>query len=167
MTLPTLQYHPGSPGTFDTRGGGTMDASVMVNDFVDLIAPFFPSGVHWDFFQVFLKADATADSVLSLSETLSQVGSNATPGWSKATEAVWSYKTDENSLYKISMLDLGNNNSFDKVDFATLAGDALAFNNYLVDGVHGWAARGPGQPTSFLQIAYGLNKALRRKYNMN
>lgn len=167
MTLPTTQYNPGTPGTFDVHGGGTINASDMVNDFVDLIAPFFPDVVEFDFYQVFLKATATADSVLAFSEELSQIGTNATPGWTKATEAVWSFKSVTNGLYKVALLDMGNNNSWDKVTFADLTGASLAFVNYLTGAGHGWAARDNGQPTTFLQIAYGLNKALRRKYNMN
>jgi hypothetical protein len=167
MTLPTLQYNPGSPGTFDVRGGGTMDASEMVNDFVDLIKPFFPADVEFDFWEGFLKATPTADNVLKISESLTQVGTNAAPGWTKATEAVWSFKSDLNGLYKLSMLDMGNADSWDKVTFSDLAGDALTFVNYLIDDAHGWAARDDGQPVTFLQISYGLNKALRRKYNMN
>jgi hypothetical protein len=168
MTLPTLQFHPGVPnGSFDVRGGGTMDAADMVDDFLTLAVPFWPDDVEFDYYQVFLKADAAADSVLAASKTLTQVGTNATPGWTKATEAIWSFKSDLNGLWKLSMLDMGNNDGWDKVTFADLSGASLAFNNYIVDGTHGWAARDNGQPVTFLQISYGLNKALRRKYNMN
>lgn len=168
QTLPTKTYNPGSPGTFDTWSGSTIDASDMVNDFVDLIAPFFPATVNFDYFEIFTKATPTSDSVLRHSEVLSQVGTNATPGWSKATEAVWTFKTTLNGLYKITMLDVGNNNSWDKATFSDLAGDSLAFVQYLVnDTTHGWSGRDDGDPATFLQISYGLNKALRRKYNMN
>lgn len=168
MTLPTKEYNAGVPdGTFDTWGGSTISADAMINDFVDLIEQFFPAGVHFDFYEVFTKATATADSILEQTGVLTQVGTNGTPGWSKATEAVWTLKSTTNGLYKISMLDIGTGNSFEKIVFSTLTGGALAFIDYLVDGTHGWAARDDGKPNTFLQISYGLNKALRRKYNLN
>lgn len=167
MTLPTQQYNPGTPGTFDQWAGGTINAADMVNDMVDLIKAFFPADVEFDFFEIFLKATPTADSILSLSQTLAQVGTNATPGWTKATEAVLTMKSTNNGIFKMALLDVGTADSFDKVTFADLSGASLAWVSYLQGTAHGWAARDDGKPATFLQISNGLNKALRRKYNMN
>lgn len=168
MTIPTKEYHPGTPsGSFDQWSGGVIDADDMVNDIVDLLKPFFPASTSFDFYEIFTKATATADSILNSSATLSQVGTSVLAGWSKAAEAIWSFKSSTNGIFKISLLDFDSGDGWDKITFSGLAGDSLAFVNYMYDGNHGWAARDDGQPNSFLQLSFGLNKALRRKYNMN
>lgn len=168
MTIPTTNYNPGAPvGTFDIPGGGIINASDMINDLVDAIVAFFPDTVAFDFFEIFTKATATADSVLRLSQTMAQVGASATPGWTKAAEAVWSFKTLGNGLFKLVFLDFDSGDQWDKITFSGLTGPALTLVNYLNGGGHGWTGRDDTSPGTFLQIAYGLNKALRRKYNMN
>jgi len=168
MTLPTREYAIGTPtGTFLSWAGPTVDALDMVNDFVDLIAPFFPATVSFDFYEVFTKADATADSVFAEATTLSQVGTSASGGWAKASEAVFSLKTLANGEYKVALLDFDSGDGWDKITFAGLAGASLAFVNYLLGGTHAFSGRDDNRPGTFRQISYGLNAALRRKYGMN
>lgn len=168
MTLPCVEYIPGSPvGSFTKWEGGLITATDMVDDFLTLAKPFFPATTTFDFYEVFTKETATADSVFRLAETLGIAGTSALGGWSKAAEATWSFKSSTNGEFKITMLDFDSGDGWDKVTFAELAGASLAFANYLTGSTHGFAARDDGQPYSFRQISYGLNKALRRKYNMN
>lgn len=168
MTLPTRDYVPGTPsGSYFTWDGPSITAVDMVGDLVDLIKPFFPSTVGFDFYEVFTKATATSDSVFREAGTLSQVGTSALGGWSKAAEAVFSLKTTGNGEFKIVLLDFDSGDGWDKITFSDLSGASATFVTYLTGGAHAWSGRDDNPPFSFRQISYGLNKALRRKYDMN
>src|SRR5258707_7519334 len=106
MTLPTRQFTPGiGGGTYEAWDASTVDADTMITDFVDLIKPFFPATVSFDFYEIFNKATAIADSVFMFAATLTQVGTSVVAGWSKAAEATFSFKTNANGEYKITLLD--------------------------------------------------------------
>ena len=168
MTLPTTEYAFGSPsGSFVQWSGGTILSDTMIDDLVTLLLPFFPSTVSFDTFQIFSKADADADSILEESGVIvGGVGSNSSPGWAKATEAVLTMKSTTNGVYRLSLLDCATGNSFDKLTFVSLPTEMVDLVAYFVGGDHGWSARDNGQPVTFLQLTRTLNKALRRKYNM-
>lgn len=169
MTLPTTEYFSGSPtGSFTQWSGGTLLSTDMVDDLCTLLLPFFPSAVSFDTFSVYTKADADADSILSeVGIITGAVGSNSSPGWSKATEGVLTMKSTTNGTWRLSMLDCASGNSFEKLTFVALPAEMVALVSYLTGGNHGWAARDGGQPVTFLQFTRSLNKALRRKYNLN
>lgn len=168
MIIPTLNWNPGAgSGDFDTWGGGTIPASDMVNNLVDLMEPFFTGATHFDSFTVYTKDSIPAPSIPRASEVLTNVGTNADTNPTKAVQATWTVKCDDGSLAKIVMLDMQNGGSFERLTFSSLPAPATAFLNEWFSDSNGWASRQNGKPYFFLQIAYTLNEKLRREYHEN
>jgi hypothetical protein len=139
----------------------------MVNDLVDLMKPFFPTTVSFNFYEIFTKASAVADSIFVAAETLAQVGTSALGGWDKASEAIFSLKTTGGGEWKLTLLDFDSGDGWDKITFSDLSGASAALVTYLTGTGHAWSGRDDNKPNVFRQISYGLNASLRRKYGMN
>jgi len=168
MTIPTLEWTAGGvSGTFVTWAAGTIDASDMVNAMIDKIKEFFAAAVTFDSFTIFTMDAIDAPAIPRYSEAVAIAGTNATPGNYKAVQSVWTAKCSDGSLAKINFMDVGNNNSFEKVTFATIGSAGTAFLNEWFAATNGWSSRQNGQPYFFLQASYTLNEALRRQYHEN
>lgn len=167
MTIPTLEWTPDAGyGLFETWAGGTIAADDMVEQLIDVMLPFFPASVGFDAFTIYTMASPTDQAIPRVFKTSAEVGSNGTPGNSHAVQATWTFKTDEGGISKLVMLDMGNNNSFERVTQATVGVAGQALIDEFTSDANGWAGRDNGQPTFFLQIAYTLNEKLRREYHL-
>jgi hypothetical protein len=168
MTIPTLNWNPGgTAGDFETWAAGTIPADDMVEELIDLMKVFFPATVTFDSYIIYTKAAVEDPSIPRYAKSIAVVGTNATPGNSKAVQATWTVKCTDGSVAKIVMLDVGNNNSFVKVTQATVGADGLAFLAAWFASTNGWSGRKNFQPYFYLQTAYTLNEALRRQYHEN
>lgn len=167
-TIPTLQWTPDSGyGLFETHAGSTIAADDMVEQLIDVLLPFYPSTVGFDSFTIFTMDTPTSPAIPRAFKTSAEVGSNGTPGNTKAVQGTWTFKTELGGISKIVLLDVGNNNSFEKVTQATVGVAGQAFIDEFTSDANGWAGRDGGQPVFFLQLAYTLNEKLRRNYYMD
>lgn len=168
MTLPTLEWTPDADyGLFATWGAGTIAADDMIESLILKMVPFFPSTVVFDSWTIYTMADVEAQAIPRAFKTNNEPGTNATPGQTKAVQATWTFKTSEGGISKVVMLDMGNNNSFERVTQATVGGDGQAFIDEWTADTNGWSGRDNAQPVFFLQVAYTLNEKLRREYHLN
>lgn len=169
MTIPLISWEPSVDiaGELGTWGGTPVQASDGVQTLVDLLLPFFPSTVEFDYFFVHTYASPTADPVVAAGATLTGAGSAGTPGWSKATQATFTFKTAAGGLSKSVLLDNATGNNFNPLNFASLTGDALTYVNWYLSDDSFIAGRDNARPSFFLKISYDLNDALRKQYHMD
>jgi len=168
MTVPIKGWSPGANGgDIETWNGGTVSGDSMIETFIDLLEPFFPTTVAFDSFTIFTMATPTSPAIAQYSKVSSVVGTNATVAQTKAVQATWSMKTLAGGIFKLVMLDMNNGNSFAKILFSGLNAEAQALLDHLFDPDMGFAGRDGARPSFFLQIAYTLNEKLRRNYYMN
>jgi len=168
MTLPTTQWTPDLDyGTFACWDGSDKAADDMVEELVLLMVPFFKSTVQFDYWTVYTMADPTAPAIPRKGAAIGEPGTSAGTGWDKATQATWSFKTEDGGLSKVVMLDLETGGAFGKITPAGLTGDAAAFVAKWTADTEGWSGRDNSKPDFFLQISYTLNEKLRREYHLN
>lgn len=168
MTIPTNQWETGPDGgTFQAWDASLINAPDMVHAMVLKIVPFYAPAVIFDSFTIFTKAAVDAPAIPRYSEVLNEPGTNPTPGNYKAVQSTWTAKCDNGSLAKFSFMDVGNNNSFERVTFATVGADGTAFLNEWFAATNAWRSRLDGRPYFFLQASYTLNEELRRQYHEN
>lgn len=172
MTVPSVALNPdnATPGNwdFDLRGAALdVRAADAVNDFVNLLIPFFPTSVNFIDAQLYRQptpssfAEPVQGILLNKTGTASETGIIAR----KATQATWTYRATDNTIFKTVMLDCA---IYTWEKRTSLTGDALsiALRNYTIADVTWIASRGGGRPNIWLQTSHTLNEKLRRAYNM-
>lgn len=168
MTLPLKGWSAGvDAGDLTKVGGGTVPALTAIQDFVDLLKPFYPTTYTFDYFFIYEKLTPTSVAIPAAGGQLTGNGDQLTPGWSRATQATFLFKTALGGLMKIVLLDFASNNNFAPINFAGLTGDALAFVNYMLGADCVFVGRDGADPQFFLKIAYKLNDELRKQYHLD
>lgn len=173
MTLPSVPINPDiaqapSGYEFVLRGAALpVEVNDAVVDFITLLLDFFPATTTFVDYTLF--SQPTPDDVPTpvWSNSLGLVGNGfVTSIWDKATQATWSFRADDFTLFKLELLD-SRVGSFDKK--VVLAGGSSEdqVRDYVIADVTWLASRGGGRPANFLQISYTLNEKLRRSYKMN
>lgn len=153
---------------FNLRGAAApVDVELAVNDFVNLLRPFYKAAVKFTDFTVFTMDTPTSPPLPRFSATLSQTGSSVAPGWDKATQLTMTWRTDEFGMFKLVMLDYNTGNDFSKLVDLSLAPNLEALSDYVTANVSWLAGRDGGRPNTFLQAASTLNEKLRRSYKLN
>lgn len=166
--VPTKAWNAGAGlGSFDVWGGGTIDAEDMIDEFILNQAAFFPNTVSFDTAEIFTFSAPGSPAFPRGGKALTQVGTSALSGNTKAVQATWTIKCTDASIFKIVQLDMQNGNSFEKVTFPALAGVAADFYDILIADTNGWQSRAGGQPDLFLQVSFTLNEKLRKQYHTN
>lgn len=169
QTVPTSKWTNGGGafGQFLAWDATQADAETMIDAFITAEAEFFPTTYTFTSWEIFDLDTPTTSPLLVRAKNVSIAGTVATPGWTKAAQAVWSFKSNLGGDIFYDMLDVATLNSFDKITSATASADQIAFIDLVTDDANGFAGRDNGQPNFFLQIAFGLNSKLRREYRMN
>lgn len=168
MTVPVVDWNPGLVnGDFVTHNAGSVAALGYISLFVDTIKPFFPATVVFDNFVIYTMDSPTAPAIPRTGAALAVVGTNIAAGNTKALQATLTMKTSLGNLFKQVLLDMGNNNSFERVTAASLGGAGAAWVAFLQDLDGAICGRDRGAPQFFLQISYTLNERLRREYHMD
>jgi len=170
MTLPTLRWNAGTlgnPGTFDTHDAAGIAADVMVEAFVDLLAPKVPSTTVFDNYEIFnapvLSVPLVADPVYGAA--LAVAGSLASPtGAAKAVQYTIGMRTVLFGRSQIVLLDVPSGNTWGNV--TTPDGATQDIIDEFTADTNGWAGRDGGRPFYFTNISISMNKRLRRKYGM-
>lgn len=168
QTVPCTRWTSGGGdfGQFLAWDASHVDAETMIDAFVAAEAEFFPATVNFDSWLIFDLATDTTPPLLVRAKNIDVAGTLVGATWDKATQAVWSLKTDLGGDVFYDMLDVGVS-SFEKLTSATVTPDQTAFIDLVTDEANAFAGRDNGRPNFFLQIAYGLNSKLRREYRMN
>jgi len=168
QTVPCARWTSGGGdfGQFLAWDASHVDAETMVDAFVTAEAEFFPATVNFDSWEIYDLATDTTPPLLVRAKNIDIPGTLVGALWSKATQAVWSFKTDLGGDVFYDMMDVGVS-SFEKQTSATSSADQIAFIDIVTAETNGFAGRDNGRPNFFLQISYGLNSKLRREYRMN
>lgn len=139
----------------------------LVTAYVNVLKTFFPAGVTFIGYQAFTYATPTSSAVPFISAALGIVGTSSVGASqeSKATQATYTWRTNEFGIFKLVMLDRVIA-SYEKV---TNPADAqVAGIHAIVAGADTWLrGRDGGLPQTFLQVAFTLNEKLRKSYRMN
>jgi len=171
MTIPTLPWDPsgGTPasGEFDVWDGSPIEADVMINNLVDLLAPFFSADNIFDDYIIYTLENPEADADPRYSAALATLGTNGAPGWEKATQNTWSFRTTSFGAFKLVLLDSATADNFDRITDVTGITPAVNLIAEITDVANGWSGRDGTRPAQFSQIAVTLNEKLRRSYRMN
>lgn len=157
----------GGYGDIENWDATTQPADTMIDALITLEKAFYPASYTFDGWLVWKQLLPTDVPLIVADKNIAVVGTNATPGNTKAVQATWTFRTTIGGIFKIVQLDMGNNNSFEKVKFAGLGADGLAFVQELEVVTNGWSGRDNARPNFFNQVAYTLNEKLRRSYREN
>jgi len=167
-TIPTLQWNSvasaGNAGQFETWGASDIDAKEMVEDLIDLMEPFYPTDVEYDGFTIFTMASAVAPALPVAGGILTNVGTQAVPGFTQAVQTTIGWRTATFGLFKIVMLDSASGDDFSIIRNPSVDVSLLALHNYMIGNTHGWSGRDNARPTQFIKCTQTLNEKLRRSY---
>jgi hypothetical protein len=156
----------GGQGQFLNHLGVGVDAVDMVEALVDVLVPFYPTDYVFDNWTVYHQpADPGPSYPQAGSFFTSKVGTDATPGWSKATMATLWWKTVTFGDFKLVLLDFGSNDDFNKTSTLT-AGRMLNLHLVVVDDSWGWCGRDNQRPATFKSSTVKLSDELRKVYRM-
>lgn len=169
MTIPTAKFAFDS-GVYkflkeDLTFIGQVDT--LVTAYVNAIKSWFYTGVTFIDFQAFTYDTPTSAALPLFSANLGIAGT-AVAGTNvqrKATQATWTWRTNESGIFKLVFLDTSLG-SFEKITNAANA--SVAPIHAIVAGANTWMrGRDGGLPVTFLQVAFTLNEKLRKAYRMN
>jgi hypothetical protein len=165
QTIPTLPYDAAAD-TFDTWAGSIVDSDTMINDLVATFLPLYPASVVFDAYRIYTQANEDSLPFLEkIANFTDIVGTESSPGWSKATQGTISALGEDGSKCRLVLLDFGTNNDFDAL-FTLTGGILPAIMAEWGNDAKGWSSRGDSKPTTFLEFSKTLNEKLRREYRM-
>lgn len=172
MTLPTVPMLPGPEGgagnQFQLRGAALpTDVTGAIVDFITVIKQFWPTTTTFIDFVAFVQPDPEGIATPVQSVALNIAGTKSNPGWHKATQCTFTWRTDEFGLFKLVFLDCSNFDTFDKQTSSSAYAALAALNAYVTADTTFLAGRDGGRPITFLQQSNTLNEKLRRSYGMN
>lgn len=171
-TVPTVPIVAGATASgfqFSLRGLALpVDVQAAVEDYIDVLKPFFGTGVHFTDFVAFTQPTPTDIPTPVYSGVLGIVGTASSGiGWQKATQLTMTWRADDFTLYKETLLDCGVDDVWDKITALGSSGRYFDLNAFVTAATTFVASRGGGRPVTFLQAAKTLNEKLRRSYGMN
>jgi hypothetical protein len=138
----------------------------MIDALVGVLVPFYPTTYVFDNWTIFHQPADPGPSFPQVGGVFTSIeGTDATPGWAKATQATMWWKTATFGDMKLVMLDFASQDNFDKT---TVLIDARLTN---LDGVvtnvnWAWAGRDNQRPATFKSATVKLNDELRKQYRM-
>ena len=169
MILPTREWSPvggisgfGSYTSWDTN---LRDAGDMIDDFVDLLLPKFPSTVVFDSWQIW-NFDEDADFFIPVAGDAftSKVGTDGTAAYSQAVQSVMTMFDTAFNTCKIVLLDMNSRNNFNRRTAATVDADEQAYFDAFSDVGNAWASRAGFRPASIRSVSLGINDELKKQY---
>lgn len=164
MTLPVKPVSP-QPGTFanqvDTADGTPATLSVIIDDFVALIVPFFGTDVSFGSAELWSKPLPESDPVFVEAINLDTNGTNA--GTTDRTlQAVMTHRSSNGGLHRLYLIGIvGEPDVRDLAPFDSNAGQALS--DYLISGSSFIFARDNGRLFAPIAFTTKTNDTLRKK----
>lgn len=145
----------------------TQDIGGMVSALRAVLVPFFPATVN--LLRATLLVTDPEDEALvpAFSWALSGgEGTALTPGWSKAVEWTISFRSEDNNVSKLVLLDAASFDNFSKITDLTGETALAALIAEWTDTANAWAARDNTRPATWTQATRTLNEKLRKAYRM-
>lgn len=171
MTIPTTAW-TGPPtsvfdsGEFEQWAAGSVEADVMINDLVDVLAPLFTDDVIFDGYTIYTQGSPESDPLPVYSAALTQVGSNVSTEWFQAVQRTMVWRTVDFGIFKLSLMDAASDGTFARTgNFSTIA-PFDDVHNEVTDTTNGWSGRDNARPNQALQMSLTLNEKLRREYRL-
>ena len=167
--VPTLAWEadPSFPiaGKFVTWDGGTVDADVMINDYVTALLPFYPSTVVFDNYIIFSQPTPSDDPLPVASNVFTALVGTATgAGWTKAVQLTMSVRSTNFGIAKYVFLDAASGDLFDPIRSPDASMTALLA--IVSDTTRAFSAQDNGRPVTFIGLTKDLNDKLRKAYRM-
>ena len=172
MEISTKDLIPGSPSgdlgeALDWSGSSTINLETMILAYIDLIAPLFPITVSFDNMTVFTQATPTSPGVPQASVPIvAKLGTNADPGWHKATQATFTFRDTNATPLKFVYLDCASGDSFDAIRTFPSGTDLEAIASAVSDPAQSFASNSGFKPQTPLGYFLTINEKLRRSYRM-
>jgi hypothetical protein len=171
MTIPLNEWSPISSG----HGAGTLknwndvqiDVIDFMDDFIDLLLPFFYTDSHFDNYTIYTYEDADAPARPQVDVGLTaKTGTGGT--YIPATQANYMFRTGAFGYLKITMLDVVASAQFLPVSsFPSPAYDTtIALAAFVTNNVNAIRGRDQSKPQFLKKITYTLNEKLRRSYRL-
>lgn len=154
-------------GSYTNWSGFPCDGQTMVEELVGNMSPFNPASTVYDTATIYTLDTPESPAIPRASWSLAIVGSNATPGWSKATQRAWIFRDSEWQICKLYQLDTATDDNWDATTDITGIAPALALTGSFTSVSWAWASRNGERPTTFMKALVKLNDKLRREYNMD
>lgn len=169
MTLPVNNITPNfaSPLNSQIEAWDTslVDWTDMVDALVAEFLPRFPSTVTFDIATLWNQPTPEDLPMFISSYSVSAVGTQVTPGWAKATQETISARDTAGYVAKLTLLDFGSTNTFDRQVTLAAAGINDLWDVWSNE-VWGWSSRAGNRIATFIQTSRTLNESLRRAYRM-
>lgn len=154
-------------GSFTNWSGFPCDGQEMVEDLVNALQAFNPASVVYDTATIYTLATVDSPAIPRATHALGIVGTEGTPGWTKAVQRCWVLRDTEWALSKIYQLDTSSNNAWDAESDITGNAEALAVVGAITSLSWAWASRNGERPSTFTKVTLKLNDKLRREYGMD
>lgn len=153
-------------GSFTNWAGFPCDGQEMVEDLTAALAAWNPATVVYDSATLYTMDSETAPAIPRAVLPLAVVGTNGTPGWSKATMRTWFFRDEEWSPVKIVQMDGASANNFDPTTDITGNVPAETLVGAFTSTSWAWASRNGLRPKTFHKTIVDLNDKSRAEYGM-
>lgn len=150
---------------FETWGGGSVPATDMINDFVDLLAPFQDADCDWDLMTFFNVPTVDGPSQPVGIAAIVASGTNVGTGV-PAAQSNFTFRTDAFGLLKIVLLDTIPTVGFLPVNPVGAGTPIINLQDFMASDDTAFQGRDGGRPTVFSRATYTLNEKLRKEYNL-
>lgn len=172
MTLPLLAWSPisgGHPaGTNLNWNAAQTDTADLIEDFIDLLKPFFYTTTVFTDWTIYTYATPTAPARPVVSAQIS--GGAGTGGATiPASQASWMFKTTGFGVFKLVMLDTKVSAAFGPLTalVSPADDDEIAVIDYVKDDAMSFAGRDGDKVSVWHKITYTLNEKLRKSYRLD
>jgi hypothetical protein len=171
MTRPTRAWSPpagsSTAGFFDDWVGGQIDANVMIEALVDLMADLMATTSSFDYFIIYTQADADSEPIIAHIGTLTAPGTVTASAQDKGTQAHYALLDTGGAKCGITLMDMPLEYGFERKNFigSLATPESLMIAEFTAD-TNGWSSRKDGRPVVFKRATYDMNDALRKRYRM-
>jgi hypothetical protein len=152
-----------------THGSVQNDAAIdlnldsMMNDFVDVLAPFFTSGFSFNNWQIFSKPTPSDLPVPVEGNIFTGKVGTASPGFAEvATQQTIVWRTTGFKLFKIVLVDYVEDVSFEKITVLPGSGPLFDLDSFLRGAFTGIIGRDGNFPAVFVAATKTLNEKQRK-----
>jgi hypothetical protein len=172
MTIPLRAWSPisgGHPqGTNLDWTDAQSDTDVFMQEFADLLQPFFDDDCVFSDYTIYTYSDVNAPARPVASASLAGFVGTA-DATIPATQANWMFKTSEFGTFKLSLLDTKVSAAFGPLLTMTSPtyDDEIALRDFILDDTSIFQGRDNKQVVSWKKISYSLNDKLRQEYKLD
>lgn len=171
MTIPTLDWLPtnitGALGSYQAWDLSTIDAEVMVNALVDLLAVLVPASTVFDTATVYTQATPTSDNIPRRQVAIGTVGTNGGGDFPQAVSCTLNFKTLGNGDCKLVLLDVPLGSSGFVALHPPFATGFSDIETEFIAVTNAWSGRDDTRPSVLRKVTFDLNDKLQKQYRMS